>query len=149
MAHAWEGPNLPQVHTQGHLLLKLFKPHAREYLLLYVYPVVSKDHLSYQVTNLVSPLSMRGWWPRCSRRRSRRLKIGIGRSTGRGGTSRGSLSRGLLPHYTPWRRWIRGSPDRFYIKMVRLSLGVDFRFWEDAMVRDEWDVGAGDVAGRP
>ncbi|OBT78673.1 hypothetical protein VF21_02359 [Pseudogymnoascus sp. 05NY08] len=38
-----------------------------------------------------------------------------------------------------------GSPDRFYIKMVRSSLGVDFRFRADAMVTDEWDVEAGDV----
>ncbi|KFY50560.1 hypothetical protein V496_09304 [Pseudogymnoascus sp. VKM F-4515 (FW-2607)] len=41
-----------------------------------------------------------------------------------------------------------GSPDRFYIKMVRLSLGVDFRFRADAMAADEWDVEAEDVVRR-
>ena len=40
-----------------------------------------------------------------------------------------------------------GSPDRFYIKMARLSLGIDFsfRFGEDEMVTDKWDVEARDV----
>lgn len=33
--------------------------------------------------------------------------------------------------------------------MVRLSLDVDFWFREDAMVTDEWDVEARDVARRP
>jgi hypothetical protein len=42
-----------------------------------------------------------------------------------------------------------GSPDRFYIKMVRLSLGVDFRFRADATAADDWDVEAEDVARRP
>ncbi|OBT69289.1 hypothetical protein VE03_01957 [Pseudogymnoascus sp. 23342-1-I1] len=43
-----------------------------------------------------------------------------------------------------------GSPDRFYIKMARLSLGIDFsfRFGEDEMVTDKWDVEARDVARR-